>query len=557
MPNSHDDKYDLNHFRRVESYAKQVENLYKALIKDISGLSSSVKYNPEKPFSYSDYPAFQKKVDKLFLTFAQTIRTKLQNNNQKEWKLAEEKAASLVDSVAQKTTLPKAVISEYKKHNLTALNAFQNRKSDGLKLSDRVWKYTDQFKKEIELGLDLGLGEGKSAAELSRDLRSYLNDPDKLFRRVRDKHGNLHLSKNAENYHPGQGVYRSSYKNAMRLTRTENNIAYHEAMSEKYNQFDFVIGIEVRLSNNPNHCPFCSEMAGKYPKDFKFWGWHPMCRCTTIPILKTWEEMEADNEKLILAKPISESPDLILQPNERFMNWARENKGKIETSRTKPFFVQNNEKYIQQAFHPQTKTVSKPKSLHLYSDPLLIKTFTDLVIDFGKKIPVSVRKNKFQNLIKSEGIIKYSDDVFVLEGAAPNLTEIQSAAKLAKAGNYVIFPSDGAIKKLKEELKDKTLKKNDIYFYDKKTFFQTKADLKTLSDVDDVTIARHISKGGKQAPVIVMDFERKIDRRNLINGLRSGWDKDNLKKVLIYWKGEWKTVYYSEIHTNNIYDKFK
>lgn len=46
---------------------------------------------------------------------------------------------------------------------------------------------------------------------------------ERLYRRVRGADGKLHLSKAAKAYHPSQGVYRSSYKNAMRLTRTECN----------------------------------------------------------------------------------------------------------------------------------------------------------------------------------------------------------------------------------------------------------------------------------------------------------------------------------------------
>lgn len=58
---------------------------------------------------------------------------------------------------------------------------------------------------------------------MTRDLRNYLQHPDVLFRRVRDQHGILRLSQAAKDYHPGQGVYRSSYKNARRLTATETN----------------------------------------------------------------------------------------------------------------------------------------------------------------------------------------------------------------------------------------------------------------------------------------------------------------------------------------------
>ncbi|WGU70632.1 hypothetical protein QIU18_00290 [Capnocytophaga canimorsus] len=64
-----------------------------------------------------------------------------------------------------------------------------------MNLSQRVWKYTKQYKDQIETALDVGLGEGKSAAELSKDVRENLQNPDALFRRVRDKRGQLVLSK--------------------------------------------------------------------------------------------------------------------------------------------------------------------------------------------------------------------------------------------------------------------------------------------------------------------------------------------------------------------------
>ena len=76
---------------------------------------------------------------------------------------------------------------------------------------------------------------------MSRDVRRYLRNPDKLFRRVRDKHGNLRLSKAAKAYHPGRGVYRSSYRNALRLTATENNMAYRTADHLRWQQQPFVV----------------------------------------------------------------------------------------------------------------------------------------------------------------------------------------------------------------------------------------------------------------------------------------------------------------------------
>ncbi len=131
-----------------------------------------------------------------------------------------------------------------------------------------------------ELALEIGMGDGLSAADLSRQVRRYLNEPARLFRRVRDRDGNLRLSKAAAACHPGRGVYRSSYKNALRLTATENNMAYRTADHQRWQQLDFVVGIEIGTSPTNHPQPdICDELAGVYPKQFKFTGWHPWCRC--------------------------------------------------------------------------------------------------------------------------------------------------------------------------------------------------------------------------------------------------------------------------------------
>ena len=102
--------------------------------------------------------------------------------------------------------LSQAQYRRYFSTNDEAREAFIQRKTNGLNLSDRVWNYTNQFKEEIELGLDVSLRNGVSAEEMTKELRQYLKFPDKLFRRVRDEHGVLQLSKRAAAFHPGQGV---------------------------------------------------------------------------------------------------------------------------------------------------------------------------------------------------------------------------------------------------------------------------------------------------------------------------------------------------------------
>ncbi len=50
-------------------------------------------------------------------------------------------------------------------------------------------------------------------------------------------------------------------------------------------------GIEVERSpTNHGPCPVCDAKAGKYPKYFKFTGWHPHCICVATPIMMDHEE---------------------------------------------------------------------------------------------------------------------------------------------------------------------------------------------------------------------------------------------------------------------------
>ena len=94
-----------------------------------------------------------------------------------------------------------------------------------------------------------------------------------------------------KDYHPGQGVYRSSYKNALRLAATETNKAFRTADYERWQNMDFVTGIEVERSpSNHGLCPVCDAKAGQYSKDFKFTGWHPFCICISTPIMMEHEE---------------------------------------------------------------------------------------------------------------------------------------------------------------------------------------------------------------------------------------------------------------------------
>ena len=255
--------------------------------------------------------------------------------------------------------LPKETYNKYFSTNSKALEAFTARKTAGLNLSDRVWKYTEQFKEEIEMGLDVGIRDGLSADKMSRQLRTFLKYPDKLFRRVRDEHGYLRLSNSAAAFHPGRGVYRSSYKNARRLAATESNIAYRTSDYLRWQDLDFVVGIEIHLSNNHtlNGKPFkdiCDQLKGRYPKTFKWTGWHPLCRCYATTVQKTDEEFMEDNRRILRGEePLTDSKNTVKEFPYNFNEWVRENQERIESAKSLPYFVRDNKSVVDNILEPQ------------------------------------------------------------------------------------------------------------------------------------------------------------------------------------------------------------
>lgn len=292
--------FDAKHYIRTERYAKQVAKLYQTAADEFASLAGKINLPAGGTFNFDDFPKAKKQARGIVTRLAGKIEAVVTSGQRSEWLAACQKNDAFLASILRTSKLTKEEAERYQARNLEALSAFQKRKENGLNLSQRVWKYAEELKDAMELGIDVGLGEGKSAQQLSRDLRQYLNEPDRLYRRVRDKGGNLRLSKAAKMYHPGQGVYRSSAKNAQRLTRTEINMAYRESEYLRWQQLDFIVGIRVMLSNNHTiknskgePVPFvdiCDTLAGDYPKTFKFVGWHPQCRCFAVPIMADYDE---------------------------------------------------------------------------------------------------------------------------------------------------------------------------------------------------------------------------------------------------------------------------
>lgn len=304
--------FDARHYANTERYARQIDRVYKTACDEYARLGASMDApEGEAVFSFDKYPRARKQAQGIMQRLAKKVESVITSGTQSEWLAATYKNDAFLGSILRTSKLTKEELEQYQGRNLEALNTFQRRKVEGMGLSERVWKQAEDMKAAIELGIDVAIGDGRDAQQLSRDLRSYLQEPKRLYRRVRDKGGVLRLSKAAKMYHPGQGVYRSSAKNAQRLARTEINMAYRESEFLRWQKLDFVVGLRICLSNNHTIMnskgepvplvDICDELWGDYPKTFKFVGWHPQCRCYVVPILSDYDEYNQDRANRLKA----------------------------------------------------------------------------------------------------------------------------------------------------------------------------------------------------------------------------------------------------------------
>ena len=316
------------HSIRLAEYASRVQSVYDTLNDEIAKTVVRTGYDGTAPFRFADYPLTKKKFEEVQASFVRDLRSLIYSGTSEEWK-----QSNLVqDLLADKVLKFYGAKERGKKHrvyyqaNNDALKAFQQRKEDGMGLSERLWNQSKDYKEEMEHAISSAIEKGTSAVKLSKRLSKYLQDFPSLKHDYKEKFGKAVTCQDCE--------YRS-----IRLARSEINMAYRTAEQERWKQFDFVLGYEVKLTQNGRHVPdICDDLAGKYPKDFVFKGWHPNCMCYVIPILKTEEQFWNDED-------VSE----IIEPPKNFTDWLEANAERIDKAAengTLPYWYTDNAKYV-------------------------------------------------------------------------------------------------------------------------------------------------------------------------------------------------------------------
>lgn len=358
MPKKKD--YDKLHRKELDSRSRRVQDIIDEARRKAAAIAIDTGYDGEGDFFFDGYATARKRMESLMKDTASKLTSNITEGITAEWQLSALKMSAIVEYVGKFVKIPKRLVrkltdpmddelEDFTERRVTTTSLSSGRPRE-MTLSERVWNLSGQFKQELELAVEEGMSEGIGASELSRKVRKYLNEPEKLFRRVRMRTGTdedgkpvcsgaLRLSKAAQAYHPGTGVYRSSYMNAVRMTVTEINTAYRTADYLRWKSTPFILGIEIRITASRHVPDICDDLKGKYPKDFKFTGWHPWCRCYAVPVLPSPDEfkdfdMDAEHHE----GEVTDVP-------QNFKNWVGKNEERIEHAKTMPNFLKDNEEY--------------------------------------------------------------------------------------------------------------------------------------------------------------------------------------------------------------------
>jgi len=251
-------QFEQKHIQSIIKYNHKVERILNQATKDITKRIQQFELrHPPTIYRGSFYRLnrqLEKNIDGILGKLHKDIQSSIGDGVVSNWDMANLKNNKLVGKWADGIKLGSADIpTSFNQLNLAAMDSFIARTAAGMNISQRVWNLVNGAKDQVELLLSSGITTGKSAAGIARDIKIYLNEPERLFRRLR-------------------------------LTRTEINMAYRMSDFVRRKQLPFIIGIMVHLSASHPRLDLCDDLQGRYPVGFSFGGWHPNCICYTTSI---------------------------------------------------------------------------------------------------------------------------------------------------------------------------------------------------------------------------------------------------------------------------------
>lgn len=295
---------------RINRYVALVEQIYDTLNLEAAKIALNTEYDADigTVFKFSDYPQTKKSIADIQAQFVDDIRSVIYRGTSDEWKNSNEVQDLMADKVlkAYTATIDKEKYKVLYQTNSDALKAFQNRRDRGFDVSAKLWQQSTVYKEELEAAISCAIQKGTSAVALSKQISKHLLDFPSLQKDYKEKYGSAEHLKDCE--------YRS-----IRLARSEINMAYRTAENERWKQMDFVVGYEIKRSGREFPCTVCESLAGKYPKDFTWVGWHPNCYSDDSEVLtnRGWKLFKDvfDDDLILSLNPTNRTPEWVESTN--------------------------------------------------------------------------------------------------------------------------------------------------------------------------------------------------------------------------------------------------
>lgn len=329
---------------------KKLDSLFDQFCKGIIGIAAIKNYLASKKIgSFKDLGVdgvLRNRIGKLL----DDVYDMVLDNSERAWNGAKQSHIKEVADSIKGFPVYHQYYAEHAPDTGSALREKWTMKKSRFNLSSRIWK--TELLGQIEAVIQISIAERWSNSQVYQSLRKYLKEPDRLYRRIRDKQtGKLKLSKRALAYHPGRGVNRSSYKNMKRMILNERNMAYRRSAFFMMQMDDTITGQRISLSNNHtlNGKPFvdiCDYAQGLYPKDFYWDGWHVNCRCIRTYVLMTQEEMKQKIKAIMRGEdPAKIAVKIIDKIPVKFQEWSIRHSESLGRLSRLPNYIEYNEKY--------------------------------------------------------------------------------------------------------------------------------------------------------------------------------------------------------------------
>ncbi len=153
------------------------------------------------------------------------------------------------------------------------LKAVAKKSLVGLKPADRVWDLTTRAKQDLKRIVADGMAAGDNPSIIANRIKKYVSP-------AVQKASKLGIEM-------GPGVYRSPYRNAMRLARTEMNRVYTKGVLNFAKGKPWVKGFRISLSSMHSVEDECDDVAGggvyTEAEIEEILPVHPHCMCRAVP----------------------------------------------------------------------------------------------------------------------------------------------------------------------------------------------------------------------------------------------------------------------------------